>query len=153
MLLQDFTEGNREPAPGIGFSSVPSRDKILPMVPHINPLDRLRAMIEAWPETSEKISHGSPTWWGGRKTFATFTENHHGDDRVAVWVKSSFLEQEARVEADPDTFFVPPYLGPRGWVGMRLDRDPDWSEVEALLEAGYRMVAPKRAIAALEAQK
>ena len=118
-----------------------------------DPLARLREIIEAWPETFEKISHGSPTWWGGRKTFATFTENHHGDGRVAVWVKSSFLEQEARVEADPETFFVPPYVGPSGWVGMRLDLEPDWSEVEALLEDGYRMVAPKRAIAALETQK
>ena len=90
-----------------------------------DPLERLREIIEAWPETREKISHGSPTWWGGRKTFATFTENHHGDGRVAVWVKSSFLEQEARVEADPETFFVPPYVGPSGWVGMRLDLDPD----------------------------
>ena len=118
-----------------------------------DPLKRLRTIIEAWPETSEKLSHGTPTWWGGRKTFATFTENHHGDDRVAVWVKSTFLEQEARVEADPETYFVPPYLGPRGWVGMRLDRDPDWDVVEALLEDGYRSVAPKRAIAALEALK
>ena len=99
-----------------------------------DPLERLREIIEAWPETREKISHGSPTWWGGRKTFATFTENHHGDGRVAVWVKSSFLEQEARVEADPETFFVPPYVGPSGWVGMRLDLDPDWHEVEVLLE-------------------
>ena len=119
----------------------------------LNPLEKLREIIEAWPETSEKLSHGSPTWWGGRKTFATFTDNHHGYDRVAVWVKSSFLEQEARVEADPETYFVPPYLGPSGWVGMRLDRDPDWTVVEALLEDGYRMVAPKRAITALDAKK
>ena len=60
-----------------------------------DPLKRLREIIEAWPETFEKISHGSPTWWGGRKTFATFTENHHGDGRVAVWVKSSFLGEWA----------------------------------------------------------
>ena len=115
-----------------------------------DPLERLRAIIGAWPETREKLSHGSPTWWGGRKTFATFADNHHGDGRVAVWVKSSFGEQELRVEADPETFFVPPYLGPSGWVGMRLDRDPDWQEVELLLEEGYRMVAPKRAIKALD---
>ena len=115
-------------------------------------LKRLRDIIGAWPETRETISHGSPTWWGGRKTFATF-DDHHQDQRVAVWVKSSFLEQEARVEADPGTYFVPPYLGPRGWVGMRLDRDPDWFEVETLLEEGYRMVAPKRAIAALDADR
>ncbi len=115
-----------------------------------DPLERLRAIITAWPETREKLSHGTPTWWGGRKTFATFTDDHHGDGRVAVWVKSTFDEQELRVEADPETFFVPPYLGPSGWVGMRLDRDPDWEEVEGLLEEGYRMVAPKRAIKVLD---
>jgi hypothetical protein len=121
------------------------------MPPTDDPLGRLRTILEAWPETREKISHGAPTWWGGRKTFATFADNHHGDGRVAVWVKSSFLEQELRVEADPETFFVPPYVGPSGWVGMRLDRDPDWEAVEQLLEEGYRMVAPKRAIKALDA--
>lgn len=114
-------------------------------------LERLRTIIEAWPETREKLSHGAPTWWGGRKTFATFDDHHHGETRVAVWVKSSFLEQELRVEAEPETYFVPPYLGPSGWIGMRLDRDPDWEAVEQLLEDGYRMVAPKRAIKALEA--
>ena len=67
-------------------------------------------------------------------------------------MKSSFLEQELRVEIDPETFFVPPYVGPSGWVGMRLDRDPEWEAVEQLLEEGYRMVAPKRAIAALDAR-
>ncbi len=116
-----------------------------------DPLERLREIIEAWPETREKLSHGAPTWWGGRKTFATFADDHHGDGRVAVWVKSSFDEQELWVETDPETYFVPPYLGPSGWVGMRLDRDPDWDIVEELLEAGYRMVAPKRAIAILDA--
>lgn len=122
------------------------------MSPPPDPLARLRAIIEAWPETREKLSHGSPTWWGGRKTFASFADDHHGDGRVAVWVKSSFDEQELLVEADPETFFVPPYVGPSGWVGMRLDRGPDWEVVEQLLEAGYRLVAPRRAIAVLDAR-
>lgn len=122
------------------------------MSPPPDPLARLRAIIEAWPETREKLSHGSPTWWGGRKTFASFADDHHGDGRVAVWVKSSFDEQELLVEADPETFFVPPYVGPSGWVGMRLDRDPDWEVVEQLLEAGYRLVAPRRAVAVLDAR-
>ena len=122
------------------------------MEPTSDPLERLRKIIEAWPETHEKLSHGAPTWWGGRKTFATFDDHHHGADRVAVWVKSTFLDQELRVETDPEIFFVPPYLGPSGWVGMRLDLDPDWDEVEALLEEGYRMVAPKRALKALDAR-
>ncbi|MEO1366916.1 MAG: MmcQ/YjbR family DNA-binding protein, partial [Acidobacteriota bacterium] len=109
------------------------------------PLSRLRSIIEAWPETREKISHGSPTWWGGRRTFARFADHHHGDGRVAVWVKSTFEEQAARVEVNPEIYFVPPYMGPSGWVGCRLDRDLDWAEVEELLLAGYRLVAPERA--------
>lgn len=117
-----------------------------------NVLDRVRSIIERWPETYEKLSHGAPTWWGGRKTFARFVDNHHGDGRIALWVKSNFSEQEVRVEVDPETFFVPPYVGPSGWVGMRVDRDPEWRVIEQLLEDGYRLVAPKRAIAEFEAR-
>ena len=116
--------------------------------PH--PLEQLRAIISAWPETSEKLSHGSPTWWGGKKTFASFYDNHHGDDRVAVWLKSTFDDQEVLVEANPEIFFVPPYVGPSGWLGVRLDRDADWDMIADLLEEGYRMVAPKRAIKLLD---
>ena len=114
-------------------------------------LHRVRAIIEAWPETSEKLSHGAPMWWGGRRTFACF-DDHHVDGRIALWVKSTFSEQELRVEVDAETFFVPPYLGTKGWVGMRLDRDPDWQTVEQLLEDGYRSVAPKRALTKLDAR-
>ena len=115
-----------------------------------NPLARLRKIIAAWPETDERISHGSPTFWGGKKTFASFHDNHHGDGRVAVWVKTTPVLQADLVETDPDIYFVPPYVGPSGWVGMRLDRDVDWEEVADVLEDGYRMVAPKRALAKLD---
>ena len=109
-------------------------------------LDRARRTIESWPETNERLSHGSPTWWGGKKTFATWHENHHGDGRVAFWIKSDFDTQEALVEANPDVFFVPPYVGPSGWIGVEVDGDIDWGVVEGLLEDGYRLVAPKRAL-------
>ncbi len=115
----------------------------------IDALERLRSIIAAWPETTEKLSHGSPTWWGGRRTFASF-DDHHAEGRVAVWVKSTLEEQELRVAADPETYFVPPYMGPGGWLGVRLDVDPDWRAVADLLEAGYRAVAPKRALALLQ---
>ncbi|MGH0030749.1 MAG: MmcQ/YjbR family DNA-binding protein [Myxococcota bacterium] len=115
-----------------------------------DPLPRVRAIIEAWPETSEKLSHGAPTWWGGKKTFATLHDDHHGDGRLALWIKSTADAQEDLVEMDPETFFVPPYVGPSGWVGMRLDRRPDWDAVESLLLEGYRMVAPKRALKQLD---
>ncbi len=115
-----------------------------------NPLAKLRKIIEAWPETDERISHGAPTWWGGKKTFATFHDNHHGDGRVAVWVKGERDAQEGLVEAEPEIFFVPPYVGPSGWVGIRLDRDVDWGLVEGILLQGYRQVAPLRALKKLD---
>jgi hypothetical protein len=113
-------------------------------------LARVRKIIGAWPETREKISHGSPTWWGGRKTFATWADDHHGDGRVALWIKSTSDAREALLEMDGETFFVPPYVGPSGWLGMRVDRRPDWGVVEDLLLQGYRMVAPRRALRALD---
>lgn len=80
-----------------------------------------------------------------------FLDNHHGNGRVALWIKSDHDGQAHYLAMDPETFFVPPYLGPRGWIGMRLDRDPDWEMVAGLLEDGYRSVAPKRALRALDA--
>jgi len=115
-----------------------------------DPLERLRAIIRAWPETDERISHGAPTFWGGRKTFASFHVDHHGDGRVAVWCKLPAGAQEQLVASDPEIYFVPPYMGPSGWVGIRLDRPVDWQAVAGLLEEGYRSVAPKRALKALD---
>ena len=115
-----------------------------------DPLSRLREIILAWPETSERISHGAPTFWGGKKTFASFHDNHHGDGRVALWCKLPVGAQASLVESDPDVYFVPPYVGPSGWVGIRLDRPVDWGTVAGLLEEGYRSVAPRRAIRALD---
>lgn len=120
-------------------------------MPRQDPLARVRKIIAAWPETDERLSHGAPTWWGGRKTFAMFLVDHHGDGRVALWCKAPPGAQEALVAADPERYFVPPYVGPSGWVGIRLDRKPDWKVVAGLLEEGYRMVAPKRALAKLDA--
>ncbi len=113
-------------------------------------LRRVRKIIGAWPETSEKLSHGAPTFWGGRKTFASVADDHHGDGRFALWIKSNADAQEDLVAMDPKTFFIPPYVGPSGWIAMRLDRRPDWDAVEALLLEGYRMVAQKRALKKLD---
>ncbi len=110
------------------------------------PLDRLREIIGALPETSEKLSHGSPTWWGGKKTFACFHSGSYDDGRRAVWIKAPPGAQEALISADPERFYRPKYFGPSGWVGMRLEGKVDWAEVRTLLLDGYRMVAPKRAL-------
>lgn len=114
------------------------------------PLVRVREIIGQWPETSERLSHGAPTFWGGRKTFASVHDNHHGDGRLALWIKSTLEGQADLVAMDAETFFVPPYVGPSGWVGVRLDRKASWDMVEALLLEGYRAVAPKRALKLLD---
>jgi hypothetical protein len=116
-----------------------------------DPLERLRRIVAALPETSERLSHGAPTFWGGKRTFASFAVDHHGDGRIAIWCKLPAGAQGALVAKDPAVFFVPPYVGPSGWVGIRVDRDVDWDLVAALLEEGWRTVAPARALAALEA--
>ncbi len=115
-------------------------------------LAKVRKIIGIWPETEERISHGSPTFWGGKKTFASFHDDHHGDGRLAVWCKSSFELRGDLVDSDSDVFFVPPYVGPSGWLGIRLDWDVDWGVVEELLFEGYRMVAPGRALRELDAE-
>ena len=114
-------------------------------------LVKLRKIVGQWPETNEKLSHGAPTFWGGKKTFASFADNHHGDGRTAIWCKASFDSQSDLVEMNPDMFFVPPYVGPSGWVGIEVSgKNVDWDLVASVLEQGYRMVAPKRAIKLLD---
>ena len=71
-----------------------------------------------------------------------------GDGRVSVWCKAPEGSQQVLVGADPETFFVPPYVGHKGWIGMRLDRKPDWDEVATVVRRSYRLIAPKRLIAA-----
>lgn len=114
------------------------------------PLERLRDIISALPETSEKLSHGSPTWWGGKKTFACYHNGSYDEGRRAVWIKAPEGAQADLIEADPKKFYRPKYLGPSGWVAMRLEGRVAWKEVEFLLVQGYRLVAPKRALKLLD---
>jgi hypothetical protein len=113
-------------------------------------LRKLRSIIKRFPETSEKLSHGAPTWWGGKKTFATHHDGHYDEGRESVWIKAAEGMQETLIDNDPNKFFRPKYLGPSGWVGVRLDGENDWAEIEMLLEQGYRLVAPKRALKLLD---
>lgn len=84
--------------------------------------------------------------------FATFASasNHHGRGRHAAWVKALPVNQDLLVRSAPQRVFVPPYVGPSGWIGMYLDEVADWVEVARLLREGYRLVAPKRLLAQLE---
>ncbi len=111
-------------------------------------LERLRAICLALPETSERPSHGSPTWFiREKKSFATLVDDHHGDGRFAVWCAAPPGDQQLLVDADPERFFVPPYVGHRGWLGVRLDRGIDWDELAGIVEDAYCAVAPKRLLA------
>ena len=108
-------------------------------------------MCLALPEVSERLSHGSPTWFvRAKKTVATFADNHHGDGRLAFWCPAPPGVQEAMVAEEPERFFRPAYVGPSGWLGVRLDRDPDWDEITGIIEDAYRKVAPKRLVALLD---
>ena len=116
-----------------------------------DPLARLRVICLALPEATEKIAWGEPTFRVREKMFAMFTDNHHGDGRVALWCKAPPGVQEILVGAAPDRFFVPPYVGHKGWIGVRLDIKVDWAEVTDLVGDSYRMTAPKRLLAQLDA--
>ena len=113
------------------------------------PVDRLRAICLALPETAEKVAWGEPTWRVGGKLFAQLDNHHHGADHLAVWMPAPLGEQESLIFLDSERFFRPPYVGQRGWVGARIDRRPDWSLVTALVKQAYREVAPPRLRAAV----
>ena len=108
-------------------------------------LTRLTAICLALPETMRAVHGDHADFRVRRKVFAYFLDNHHGDGIVSVCVKSAFGEHSDRARNRPDLYYVPPYIGPRGWFGMRLDGDSiDWSEVENIVMLSYCLVAPKK---------
>jgi hypothetical protein len=117
-------------------------------------LDRIRELCLALPETSERLSHGHPTFFvRDKRSFLMVLRNHHGDGRFAIWCAAEDGVQEMLVEADPERFFRPPYVGHRGWIGLRLDVAADWAEVAGVVEEAYRCVAPVTLIKRLDAQQ
>ncbi len=111
---------------------------------------RLRQICLGFPEVTERLSHGEPSWFvRDKKLFVTLSDHHH-DDRVGFWCAAPDGVQAARVAGDPGRFFVPPYVGHRGWLGVYLDVPVDWDEIVDVVEDAYRTVAPKRLIAQLD---
>ncbi|HEV8535228.1 MAG TPA: MmcQ/YjbR family DNA-binding protein [Candidatus Limnocylindria bacterium] len=109
------------------------------------PLARVRAICLGLPDTSERLSHGAPTFFiRQKKSFVTYLDDHHGDGRLAVWCASPAGMRDGLVRADPERYFVPPYVGNLGWIGVRLDRGLDWDDVERIIREAYVAVAPKR---------
>jgi hypothetical protein len=112
-------------------------------------LERIRRICLALPETSERLSHGAPTFFvRGKRAFVMVLTNHHGDGRFAIWCAAPDGLQSMLVEADSERFFVPPYVGHRGWLGVRLDRGLDRDELAGIVEDAFAEVAPPKLVEA-----
>ena len=108
---------------------------------------RIARLAMALPQVEEKLSHGSPSWRvADKRMFAYFWHNHHGDGITSVLVRTSGVEeQEMLIDLDSDVYFKPAYLGPSGWVGVRLDAgETDWELVEHRLRESWRLAAPPK---------
>lgn len=117
-----------------------------------SPLARLRRICLSFPEAREVEAWGEPTF-RVKTIFAMYAGpgSHHGAGRTAVWVKALKINQELMVAAAPRRFFVPPYVGPSGWIGVYIDRaTTDWDELTELLRDAWRMSAPKKLVGAVE---
>lgn len=110
-------------------------------------LERVRKICNAFPETVEKISHGAPTFFaGGKKVFAMFNDDHHGDGHLAVWVPAPDGAQEILIESDPATYFRPAYVGHKGWIGIELPKVKK-AALEAHIQEAWQMTAPRKLLA------
>ena len=106
-------------------------------------LEHVRKICLALLDTEEKIAWGAPTWRVRGRLFVMFADNHHGDGRLAIWCNAPEGAQRDLVAADPKHFFVPPYVGVGGWVGLRLDQGMGWKSVAGVIEQAYQMTAAK----------
>jgi hypothetical protein len=115
----------------------------------VTALHRIRALCLGLPETNERASHGAPSFFvRDKRCFVMFHDDHHGDGRLAIWCAAPEGMQRALVEGAPEHYFVPPYVGHRGWLGVRLDRDLAWDEIAGVVEDAWLTVAPKRVVEA-----
>ena len=113
--------------------------------------ERVRALCLALPEATERVSHGAPAFFVRKQFVMLWPQGHHDHGFPHLWCAAPPGAQEELVAAAPGRFFRPPYVGGRGWVGMRLDGDVDWTEVEEVCRDAYRVIAPKRLVERLDA--
>lgn len=109
--------------------------------------DAVRELCLGLPEAAEARSHGSTEYRVGKRSFASFAVNHHGDGRIALWLNMPAGAQQLYVAAEPRYFFVPPYVGPRGWLGVELDKGLSWRRIGALVREAYAHTAPRPLLA------
>jgi hypothetical protein len=122
------------------------------MVTAIDPVERVRQICLGLPETAERLSHGEPTFFVGKKVFVMFANNHHGDGRIAVWLPVESGVQPMLIEANPARYFYPPYVGVRGWVGIELAHISD-DDLAYHVQAAWQLIAPKKVKTAWLAQQ
>ena len=117
-----------------------------------DPIDRLRRICLALPESQEVSAWGEPTFRVRNKMFAMYAsaKNHHGAGKNAVWCKATHVDQDMLIRTDPTRFFSPPYVGTSGWVGIYLDGKIDWESIADQMRDAYRLIAPKRLLAGLD---
>jgi hypothetical protein len=118
-------------------------------------LRRIRAICLALPEVTERLSHGTPTFFvRDRRVFVNaWVDGHHDNPFPHLWCANVLDVQQALVATGSDRYFRPPYVGHRGWLGVRLDGDVDWEEVADICEDAYRFVAPRSLVAELDAER
>lgn len=107
-------------------------------------IEKVRKTCMALPEATEQLAWGEPTWRIGGKLFAQFDDHHHGGAHVSVWLPAPDGAQAALIEAEPEHIWRPPYVGGKGWIAVKLDTDPPWSMVEALVSQAYELIKHKR---------
>ncbi len=108
-------------------------------------IERVRQICNSLPETTEKLSHGEPTWFVRKKVFAMFSNNHHNDGHVAVTVPAAIGIQEALIKASPEKFYKPPYVGVRGWIGIEMSQVSD-DELSLHLKEAWGLIAPAKLV-------
>lgn len=115
--------------------------------------DRVRGICLALPGVEERLSHGTPAYFVRRQFVMVWPDGHHDHHFANLWCAAPPGAQDELVTSEPDRFFTPPYVGGRGWIGVRLDGQVDWEEIAAICEEAYRTVAPKQLVAALDAAR
>ena len=117
-----------------------------------DPTERLRKLCLSLPEAHEVEAWGEPTFRVRNKIFAMYVSaaTHHGGGHTSVWCKAKPVTQDMMIRAEPNRYYSPPYVGPKGWVGVWLDKSPDWNALEGLVLDAYRLTAPRRLIALLD---
>lgn len=122
-------------------SHIGENGSIVTMAPTPRALAKLRKLCMALPNAEENTSHGAPVFRSPKRIFASFAnaDNHHGQGRHAVWVMAAPGRQERMIRTAPDRFFVPPYVGVNGWIGVWLDDVCDWSELTDILKSANEL--------------